>query len=115
VTGDTIRQPSYCKVLFSRCMAFLLRELRTDRIWEFVLPFCSEFSFVILCWRETWSIISRPRHGLRVFENRVERMEVACAWRKLCNEELHNLYSLASWRMRCAGHVACMREKINAC
>jgi hypothetical protein len=43
-------------------------------------------------------------------------------WRKLHNEELHNLYSLPSIirtvksrRMRWAGHVARMVEKRNAC
>jgi hypothetical protein len=44
-----------------------------------------------------------------------------CCWRKLHNEELHNLYSspsiirmIKSRRMRWAGHVARMGEKINA-
>jgi hypothetical protein len=42
-------------------------------------------------------------HGLRVFENRVLRRiigakgdEVTGGWRKLHNEELHNLYSSPS-------------------
>jgi hypothetical protein len=42
----------------------------------------------------------REEHGLRVFENRVlrrifgpKRDEVTGEWRKLCNEELHDLYS----------------------
>jgi hypothetical protein len=57
-----------------------------------------------------------------VFENRVlrrivgpKRDEVTEDWRKLHNEELHNLYSspniiriMKSSRMRCAGHVASM-------
>jgi hypothetical protein len=55
-----------------------------------------------------------------VFENRVLRRifgpmrdEVTGDWRKLHNEELHNLYSspniirmIKSWKMRWAGHVA---------
>jgi hypothetical protein len=55
-----------------------------------------------------------------VFENRMfrrlfgsKRDEVMGDWRKLHNEELHNLYSspsiirvIKSRRMRCAGHVA---------
>jgi hypothetical protein len=63
-----------------------------------------------------------------VFENRVLREifgpkkdEIVEGWRKLHNEELHNLYSLpniirviASRRMRCAGHAAFMGEKRNA-
>jgi PAS domain-containing protein len=63
-----------------------------------------------------------------VFENRVlrrifgwKRDEVIGGWRKLRNEELHNLFSLPSIirmikskRMRWAGHVARMGEKRNA-
>jgi hypothetical protein len=62
-----------------------------------------------------------------VFENRVlrrifgpKRDEVTGGWRKLHNEELHNLYSSPSIirmsksrRMRLAGHVARMEEKRN--
>jgi hypothetical protein len=47
---------------------------------------------------------------------------VTGGWRKLHNEELHNLYSSPSiiriikWRrMRWAGHVAQMGEKRNVC
>jgi hypothetical protein len=63
-----------------------------------------------------------------VFENRVlrkifvwKRDEVTGGWRKLHNEELHNLYSspsiirmIKSRRMRWAGHVARMGPKRNA-
>jgi hypothetical protein len=70
----------------------------------------------------------REEHRLRVFENRVmrrifrpKRDEVTEGWRKLHNEELHNLYSslsiirmIMSRRMRWAGHVARYREKRNA-
>jgi hypothetical protein len=62
-----------------------------------------------------------------VFENRVlrrifgpKRDGVTEGWRKLHNEELHNLYSspsiirvITSKRMRWAGHVARMGEKRN--
>jgi hypothetical protein len=62
---------------------------------------------------------------LRVFENRVlrrtfgpKRDEVTGEWRKLHNEELHNLYSspdiirqVKSRRMRWSGHVARMGEE----
>jgi hypothetical protein len=64
----------------------------------------------------------------RVFENRVlrrtfgpKRDEVTGEWRKLHNEELHNLYSsysvigmIKSRTMRWEGHVARMGEKRNA-
>jgi hypothetical protein len=56
---------------------------------------------------ETWSLTLREEHRLAVFENRVlrifvpERDEVIGGWRKLHNEELHNLYCSA-------GHVARM-------
>jgi hypothetical protein len=60
-----------------------------------------------------------------VFENRVlrrifgpKRDEVTGEWRKMHNEELHNLYSstdiirqVKSRRMRWAGHVARMGEE----
>jgi hypothetical protein len=63
-----------------------------------------------------------------VFENRVlrrifgpKRDEVTGDWRKLHNEELHNVYSspniirmIKSRRVRGAGHVARMEDKRNA-
>jgi hypothetical protein len=71
---------------------------------------------------ETWSLTLREDHRLRVFENRVlrrifglKRDELMGGWRKLHNEELHNLYSspsiirmIKSRRMTWAGHVARM-------
>jgi hypothetical protein len=67
----------------------------------------------------TWSLTLREENRLRVFENRVlrrifgpKRDEVIGEWRKLHNEELHNLYSspyiirkIKSIRMRLARHV----------
>jgi hypothetical protein len=72
--------------------------------------------------RETWPLTVREEHKLGVFENRVlrrtfrrKRGGVTGGWRKLHNEELHNLYSSPSIiriiklrRMRWAGHVARM-------
>jgi hypothetical protein len=50
---------------------------------------------------ETWSLTLKEEHRLRVFENRVlkrifrlKKNEIIGDWRKLHNEELHNLYSL---------------------
>jgi hypothetical protein len=81
---------------------------------------------VVLYGCETWSLTVREEHKLRVFENRVlrrilgpERDGMTGGWRKLRNEELHNLYSpsiiiiIKSRRMRWAGHVARMGEKRN--
>jgi hypothetical protein len=58
---------------------------------------------VILYGCKTWSLIVREEHKLRVFENRVLRRifgpkmdGVTGGWRKLHNEELHNLYSSPS-------------------
>jgi hypothetical protein len=52
---------------------------------------------------ETWSLTLREEHRLRVFENKVlrrifglKRDEVTGEWRKLHNEELHDLYSSQS-------------------
>jgi hypothetical protein len=70
----------------------------------------------------------RDEHRLRLFENRVlgrifgpKRDEVIGSWRKLHNEELHNLYCSPSIiriikprKMRWAGHVARMGGKRNA-
>jgi hypothetical protein len=76
---------------------------------------------------ETWSLTVREGHKLRVFENRVlrrifvrKRDGVTGGWRKLHNEELHNLYSspsiiriIKSRRMRGVAHVSRMGEKRN--
>jgi hypothetical protein len=74
---------------------------------------------------ETWSLTLREEHRLRVLVNRVlriifepERDEVTGGWRKLHNEEIHNLYPwpsiiimIKSRSMRWVGHVG---EKMNA-
>jgi hypothetical protein len=76
---------------------------------------------------ETWSLTLREEHTLRVFQETVLRRifelksnEVAGDWRKLHNEELHNLYAspsiirmTKSRRMRWAGHLARIGEKRN--
>jgi hypothetical protein len=73
---------------------------------------------VVLYECETWSVILREEHRLRVSENSMLRIfgpkrEEDGSWRKLHNDELHILYSLPnivrvikSKRMRWAGHVA---------
>jgi hypothetical protein len=83
---------------------------------------------VVLYGCETWSLTLSEEYKLRTFENRVlrsvfgpKRFEVARGWRKLCNEELHDLYSspriiriIKSRRMKWTGHVARMREMMTA-
>jgi hypothetical protein len=74
---------------------------------------------VVLYGCEIWSLTLREEHRLRMFKNRVlrrifgpKRDEVTGEWRKLYNEELHDLYSSPSiirvmksrW-MRLVGHV----------
>jgi hypothetical protein len=75
----------------------------------------------------TWSLTLREECRLKVFDNRVLKRifglkmdEVIGGWRKLHNEELHNLYSMqnviriiTARMVRLAGHVACT-EKINS-
>jgi hypothetical protein len=79
---------------------------------------------VVLYGCETLSLTLRGEHRLRVFENRAlrrifgpKRDEVRGGWRKLHNEEQHDLYSspsivrvIKARRMRWAGHVARMGE-----
>jgi hypothetical protein len=80
--------------------------------------------------RETGSLILRKEYRLRVFEKRVlrrifgsKRGEVTGGWRKLRNEELHNLHTYSSpsiitriifktRRMTWTGHVAQMGRRV---
>jgi hypothetical protein len=72
---------------------------------------------------KTWSLPLREEHTLRVYENRMlrrifgpKRGEVAGDWRRLHNEELHNIYAstvirvIKSRKMTWTGHVAHMGE-----
>jgi hypothetical protein len=58
---------------------------------------------VVLYGCECWSLTLKEEHRLRVFENKVLRRifgaksyEVMGGWRKLHNEEFHDLYSSPS-------------------
>jgi hypothetical protein len=80
----------------SKTFCFLIRCLKNIKITIYkiiILP-------VVLDGYETWSLILREEHRLRVFENMVLRRifgpkgnEVIRSWRKLHNEGLHNLSS----------------------
>jgi hypothetical protein len=99
----------------------LLKNLKIRIYKTIILP-------VVLYGCETWYLTLREKHRLGVFENRVlsrrfgpKRDEVTGEWRKLHNEELHDLYSspkiiriMKLRRMRWEGHVARMDEKRNA-
>jgi hypothetical protein len=98
---------------------FIVQKLKNYNIQNYNLA-------VVLYGCETWSLTLREGHRLRVFENRVLRMfrpkrdEVTGGWRKLHNEELHNLHTspsvirmMKSRRMSWIEHVAGM-EKRNA-
>jgi hypothetical protein len=96
-------------------------------VFLLVKNFASYWNFFGL-WFAFWSLTLREEHRLGVFENRVQRRifepkrdEVTGEWRKLHNEELHDLYSSSSItriikarRKRWAGHVARMGEEKNA-
>jgi hypothetical protein len=64
-------------------------KIKTNKI--IILP-------LVLYGCETWSLTLKEEHRLRVLRRifRPERDEVTGGWRKLHNEELHNLYSSPS-------------------
>jgi hypothetical protein len=82
--------PEFFNCLLVCCPKTKIRIYETI-ILPMILPGC-----------ETWSLILREEHRLRVFEKRVlrkifgpKRDNVRGGWRKL-HEELHNLYSFPS-------------------
>jgi hypothetical protein len=83
---------------------------------------------LLLCMGVKLSLTLREENRPRMFENRMlrrkfvsKREEVAGGWRRLHNEELHNLCASTdiirmnkSRKMRWTRHVACMRNMRNA-
>jgi hypothetical protein len=86
---------------------------------------------VVLYGCEIWSLTLWKEHRLRIYGNRVLRRkfglkikEVAGGWRRVHNDEFHNLYALANaimvirsgrMRMGWACHIAYSEEIRNAC
>ena len=80
---------------------------------------------VVMYGCETWLLTTREQRKLRVFEKRVlrrifgpKRDKVTGEWKKLCNEELNDLYFSPNiiWvirfrRMRWVGHMGRMGER----
>jgi hypothetical protein len=65
---------------------------------------------------EIWSLTLREEHSLRVFENKVlrrifapKRDVVTGGWRKLLNEELHDLF----WGSSVYAHKVFLMQKKN--
>src|SRR5215510_1707092 len=84
---------SMCATQNLLCYRLLTKNLKIKIYKTIILP-------AVLYGRETWSLTLREERRLRVFENRVlrrifgpKRVEVTGEWRKLHNEELHDLYS----------------------
>jgi hypothetical protein len=98
---------------------------RSATVTGYIIHIYTIILLVVLYGCQTWSLTLREEHRLRVFENRVlrrifkaKRDEVTGGWRKLHNEELHNLYfspnvirMIEPRRMRWAGHAARMGRR----
>jgi hypothetical protein len=86
----------YCSVQNLLSFRLLSKNVKIRIYKTIILP-------MVLYGCEAWSLTLREEHRLRVFEKRVLRRicgsksdEVMGDWRKLRNEDLHNLYSSPS-------------------
>jgi hypothetical protein len=68
--------------------------------------------YLYLLLNEKCRLVCENKVLRRIFRPR--REEEAGGWRRLHNEELHNLYGSPILLERCAGHVECMCEFRNA-
>jgi hypothetical protein len=100
IPEDSILHISFAVILLILChydsSPLLSKNMKVRIYTTIILP-------VVLYACETWSLTVREERKLRVFENRVlrrlfgtKRDGVTGGWRKLHNEELHNLYSSPS-------------------
>ena len=98
-------------IIWSGIFCVPVKNLMTKMHRTIILP-------VVLYGCETWSLILREEHRLRVLRRIFgpKRDEVTREWRKLHNEELNDLYSSPNivWgggvklgRIRWAGHLSC--------
>jgi hypothetical protein len=82
----------YCSVQNLLSSRLIPKNLKNKIYRTVIMPF-------VLYGSETWSLTLGEEHRLRVFESRVLRRifgpkrEEDGSWRKLHNDELHNLYS----------------------
>jgi hypothetical protein len=83
-----------------------------------ILIYFRTFCNIVLYECQTWSLTLREEHKVRVLRRIFgpKRDEVTGGWRKLHNEELHNLYSSPkyNWNVRWAGNVTRMGDTRNA-
>jgi hypothetical protein len=118
-TGSRGEVPGRKENLLQEMMMMMMMIIIINYDKTIILP-------VVLYECETWSLTSREGHRLSVFENRFlrrisepKRDNVTGEWKKLHNEELHNLYSsasiirqISSRKMRWVEHMARMGEEI---
>jgi hypothetical protein len=127
IWGKTLRNENYIQEEIksrwkSGNVCYQILQLAVQKYEDYDIQNYKFTCFLYGC--ETWSLTPRKEHRIRVFVNRVlrrifepRREEVTGEWRKLHNEELHDLYSLPnifraikSKTMRWTGYVARMLE-----
>ena len=115
--ADGTDKPRHCCIFFSSISLSKNVEIKIYR---------SIILLVVIYGCESWSFTLRKECRVRVYKNRVlswifgpKSDEVTGEWRRLHKKELYALYSspntiwvIKSRRLRWAGHIACMGERI---